>query len=298
MKKLVLFAFLGTVACCLTPATASAQEVGHAISGQSMPTASASEDKYERNDWRRDRFYFNVGGLFLTHDTVDELNARDFPLGTVIDWEDTFGLAETTSSFRVEGHIKVAKRHRFRFSYFKTNRAADEVLIDEELQWGDITIPVDVRINSVYDTRVIRGDYRFSFIQSDKVDLGLALGVYLLRVSSDVGINDTSIRTGVTQSAPLPMVGLDVEWDFAQKFVFKGGFQYLGVKLGDTTTFDGNWLELRARLEWMPFRNLGLGVGYLQGDVSVDIGFGSGVLQDWSLNYDTGGMTVYALASF
>jgi hypothetical protein len=258
----------------------------------------ADKDRYERHEGRRDRFYLNIGTLFLGHDTIDELNARDFPLGAIIDWEDVFGLPERTSSFRVEAHFKLSPRHRFRASYFQTARSADRQLIDEEIRWGELLIPVDVSVNSKWDTKVIRADYRFSAIHSDRVDLGVALGVYLLKLDSSVGINDTPLNTNTTQSVPLPMIGLDVEWDFARNFVFKGGFQLMGLKIGDETKLDGNWAELRARVEWMPLRNFGLGAGYLSGDVSVDIAFASGLLQNWAIDYRTGGMTVYALASF
>ena len=87
----------------------------------------AQQDRYERRAGRRDRFYLNIGGVFLRHDSVDELNARGLPLGTVIDWEDVFGLPESTSSVRVEAHYKFTPRHRVRASYFTTARAADQV---------------------------------------------------------------------------------------------------------------------------------------------------------------------------
>ncbi len=96
---------------------------------------------------------------------------------------------------------------------------------------------------------MIRVDYRFSAIKSRRVDVGIALGVYLLKVDSSVGINDTPIAAGVSQTAPLPLVGIDIEWDFAKHFVFKGGGQLLKLKIGDTTKIDGKWSEYRARIE-------------------------------------------------
>jgi len=286
MKKRTLL--LGLALALMPVGLATAQDSGPA----------AKEDRYERYGGRRDRFYFNFGGLFLGHDTIDELNARGFPVGTIIDWEDVLGLPERTSSIRAEAHFKLFPRHRFRASYFQTARSSDLQLIDETIQWGNLSIPINVRLNASWDTKVIRVDYRFSAIQSDRVDLGVALGVYLLKVTSGLGINDTPLRTASSQSVPLPMVGLDVEWDFARDFVFKGGFQLMGLRIGDQTKVDGNWSEIRARVEWMPLRNVGLGVGYLSADVSVDIAFASGLLQNWMIDYRTGGLTVYALASF
>ena len=76
------------------------------------------------------------------------------------------------------------------------------------------------------------------------------------------------------------------------------GFQLLGIKLGDETKFEGSWAEIRARLEWMPLSNIGVGVGYLYSRVDLAIEFGSGFLQNWMFNYNTGGLTAYALVSF
>ena len=179
----------------------------------------AQQDRYERRAGRRDRFYLNIGGVFLRHDSVDELNARGLPLGTVIDWEDVFGLPESTSSVRVEAHYKFTLRHRVRASYFTTARAADQVLIDEDLSWGGIMIPIDVRVSTKWDTRTLRADYRYSVVQNRDLDVGIALGVCLLRVESSVGINESPVSAQVAQSAPLPMIGVDIEWDLADRFV-------------------------------------------------------------------------------
>ncbi|NKB87103.1 MAG: hypothetical protein GKS06_02635 [Acidobacteria bacterium] len=279
---LLAFALLVTV----WPATAVAQDGGD------------TTDRFVHNDWRRDRFYLAAGGLAARHDTIDELNARDFPVGRVIDWEDTLGLAENTTTFWAEGHLKPHPRHRFRFSYYQVKRGSDATVINEEIQYGDLLIPLEVTVNTRYNTRTIRADYRFSVIQSRRVDIGIALGLYVLKLEGEIGINGTTLGESVSESAPLPMAGIDIEWDFAPKLVFKGGFQVLGIKVGSDTTVDGNWGEYRARIEWMPFRNFGLGAGYLHNTINADIVFGSGVIRDWSINYSTGGITFYGILSF
>jgi len=298
MNKRILL--LGLALTLMPFGLATAQEAdSEAPAAAQEAEPEAKPDRYERRAGRRDRFYLNIGGVFLNHDTVDTLNARGFTKeGTVIDWEDVFGLPETTGSIRVEGHFKLFPRHRFRASFFRTNRAGDRVLIDKELNWGGIPIPIDVRINTSWDTRILRADYRYSLLQNSRVDVGVALGVYLLRVESSVGINETPIRTGISQSAPLPMLGADVEWDVSDHLVFKGGFQLFGVTIGDDTRFDGSWAEVRARLEWMPLRNVGVGVGYLYSRVDLDIEFAAGRIQNWKFKYNTGGVTAYALVSF
>jgi hypothetical protein len=282
MKRLGGLLLTGVLVSMLWPAVATAQ----------------SDDRFVRNDWRRDQFYVAAGGLFARHDTVDELNARDFPVGRVIDWEDTLGLAENTTTFWMEAHLKPHPRHRFRFSFYKADRGSDATVIDEEIQYGELLIPIEVTVNTRYDTRTIRADYRFGIIQSSKVDIGIALGLYVLKLEAEVGINGTTLGESVSESAPLPMAGLDIEWDFAPRLVLKGGFQLLGIKIGDATTVDGSWREYRARLEWMPLKNVGLGVGYLYNDISADIEFGRGVIRDWIINYNTGGITAYGILSF
>lgn len=279
MRRVLILAFV-----LLVPATSA--------------LAQGSGDRYTRYGGRRDRFYLNVGGVFLRHDTTDQLSARGFDLGTKVDWEDVFGLPESTSSFRVEGFIKVFPRHRFRVGYFKTRRSGTQQLIEEDLQWGELAIPIDVSVDSQWDTRVIRADYRFSLIHKDRVDLGINLGVYLLRVQSSLAINETSVNARTEDSVPLPLIGADIEWSFAEDFVVRTGVQLLGVKIGDQTTVDGEWIEFRGAVEWLPLRNVGLGVGYLYNDVDLDIEFGGGALQQWVYNYNTGGLKVYAFAAF
>jgi hypothetical protein len=299
MNKLITLLLAVFLLSTPLPAAAQTAEAPQEASEVAAVADDDRKDRYERRAGRRDRFYFNVGGVFLGHDTIDQLNARDAPLGTVIDWEDVFGLPERTTDLRVEGHFKLAPRHRFRFSWYNTRRSGEALILEGGLQWGEITIPEDVIVTSSWNTRLIRGDYRYSIILSDRVDVGLALGVYLLRVESRIDINAVNLKDEASVSAPLPVVGIDIEWDFADNFVFRGGYQLLGVKVGDTTKVDGSWSEIRARVEWMPTRNFGLGIGYLGGRVDVNVDFTENtILRSWDMTYNTGGLNAYALVSF
>jgi hypothetical protein len=158
--------------------------------------------------------------------------------------------------------------------------------------------PVNAEIGARWDTRVIKVDYRYSAFKGDRFDIGAALGLFVLRVDTGLGATEEgdALVSDSNKTAPLPMIGLDVEYEIADRWIVKGMGQYFGLTLDDT--LDGNWYEIRAAVEWVPLQNFGVGVGYNFTKVDIAVALDEGRVAEFDYNYRINGPHVYAIAVF
>lgn len=276
------------LSCCLVlalPLTAAAQQI-------EVPT-----DKYTRPDGIRDQFIVRLGFYFPNHNTFARLQPSGLPEIPGFDLETDTAFPDSTTDFRAEVGFKLGRRHKLRVGYVDMNRDTSTTL-DAEIEWGDETFPVSAEINGTWDTRVLKFDYRYALIKSDRVDFGLGLGVFLMRISSGFGLagQEEIVAEDVRKSAPLPMLGGDIEWLLADRWLLRGGAQYLGISIDDTV--DGSWLEARASIEFNASRNFGLGAGWLLADIDVAAQFAEARFSELEYSYKFNGPTIYAFANF
>jgi hypothetical protein len=261
-----------------------------------VPVA-AQEDEFTRGNGLRDRFRIGAGAFFVTHDTFARLSPAGGNLPGV-DIEADSAVPENQTDFRLDGHWRISRRHRLDFGYWAMNRGA-VTRLSGEIEWDGETFPVDAEIATVWDTRILRTEYRFSVISRDDLDVGLSLGLFAVKVTSGIGLgNDQdNVTTDVSQTAPLPMLGAGVEWFFSRDFVFRASGQYLALSISDI--FDGSWGELKAAVEWYPLQKAGIGVMYNFADIDLDLrNIGELLKKDFQYQYRFNGPQIYAVFSY
>lgn len=59
--------------------------------------------------------------------------------------------------------------------------------------------------------------------------------------------------------APIPVLGLHGEFRLARKLYARAGVEYFHISVSDQ---EGSLTDVRASLDWYPWRNWGFGVGY------------------------------------
>lgn len=258
-----------------------------------------SDDAYARYGGWRDRFHVNAGAFFVGHDTFALLRPKGTEIPGVSIERDT-QIPAGTSDFRLEGYLRLGRRHRLVLGYLEMNR--DSVTrLKGEIEWDDKFFPVDAQVATVWDTRVLSFRYRFSVFKGERVDLGLSAGLFAMKVTSGIalGSNVADVTADVSEQAPLPMLGAGLEWEFARGFLLRARGQYLAISIQDTV--DGNWGEAAAAIEWYPFgsfRQLGLGAGYNYTNIDVELEFGEVIRRDFEYEYRFRGPVVYGVLSF
>ncbi len=258
-----------------------------------------SGDTYTRWGGMRDRFNISAGAFFVGHDTFALLR----PAGTEIpgvDIERDTQVPDSTSDFRLEGYVRLGRRHRLVLGYLQLNRSAVSRLTGQ-IEWDDEVFPIDTNVATLWDTRVVTVQYRFSVFQRERLDVGISAGLFAIKVRSGIALGDSldDVAGDVAERAPLPMLGFGVEWEFARGFMLRARGQYLALSISDT--IDGSWGEAAAALEWYPFesaRQLGFGAGYNYADIDVKLRFGEIIEKDFVYQYRFRGPVVYAVLSF
>ncbi|MCJ7500751.1 hypothetical protein MUP29_10895, partial [bacterium] len=108
-------------------------------------------------------------GYFLprmnTQFSVNPANPA-LPGGDHIDGEDDLGLDRDLSLGRLDGYYRLGRKHRIEFGYFTLERNAQRVL-DTEIDFGDITYPVNAQIDSKFKNTITQIGYMYSFRQTD-----------------------------------------------------------------------------------------------------------------------------------
>lgn len=260
--------------------------------------SAQSDDTYTRYGGWRDRFHVGAGAFFVGHDTFALLR----PSGTEIpgiNVERDTEIPADTSDFRLEGYLRLGRRHRLVLRYTQMNRDAVSRL-KGEIQWDDEIFPVDAQVATQWDTRIVNFQYRFALFKNERVDVGISAGLFAIKVTSGIALSAdiADVEGDVSKQAPLPMLGLGLEWEFARGFLLRARGQYLAISIQETV--DGSWAEALAAVEWYPFeslRQLGIGAGYNYADIDVQLEFGELPRRDFEYEYRFRGPVLYAVLS-
>jgi hypothetical protein len=246
-----------------------------------VPAMSAADAP----DVLSDPFQLSLGSFNLDTDTRVRLDG-DLNTGTYVDWENTFGGGDTTR-FRVDGQWRFADRHKVRFMWFNTSRSKSSTL-DEEIDWGDETFPVNATVDAEFDFDVYELAYEYAFLRRDTYELSGTFGVHYTELSlslaaeasSSGGSLESDIQEEGSVDAPLPVIGLRALWQLPHHFWVDAQAQYFALSIDE---YDGSLQDYKLMVNWQPKTWLGIGLGYnrFQVDVDVDSSRFNGSL-DWT----------------
>jgi hypothetical protein len=113
---------------------------------------------------------------------------------------------------------------------------------------------------------------------------------------------DGSLGTPVTgsfnregsQGAPVPMVGLNLDWALARRLVVRGYTRFFRINV---SAFDGGLYESGVRLNWYFVKNFGLGVGFDRTDLKInELKVGNGDIV--KANYGFSGFALFITLAF
>ena len=220
-----------------------------------------------------DAFYIGLGTYIVNSDTEVSLNG-EAGQGTRVDWDRTFGGGDVTR-FRLDGQWRFADRHKARFMWFSSSRDASRTF-EEDIEWGDETFPVDARVRGEFSFDVYELAYEYAFLRRDNYEVSGSFGLHYteleLTMSAKAESSGGTLTRDISQSgnigAPLPVIGLRGQWALPYNLWIDAGAQYFQISIDE---YDGNLTDLRATITWQPKTWLGIGLGYNQFSVDVDV---------------------------
>jgi len=246
-----------------------------------------------------DPFNLAIGTFILSSDTEIQLDGESGQ-GTIVDWERSLGDDADQTRFRIDGFWRFADRHKVRMLWFNNTTSKTRTL-DEEIDWGDATYPVNAEVKAEFSFDIYELAYEYAFLRRDNYELSGTIGLHWTTMSaalkgeaSFVGGEPVSgtVRSEGSVDLPLPVIGVRGLWNLSGDFWVDASAQFFSLSIDE---YDGSLQDYRVVVLWQPKRWLGVGVGYNQFNVDVDVEKDS---FDGSLDWTYKGPILFYSASF
>ena len=258
-----------------TPAEArpAAASIATPAGAAPEPPASAVEpsDQPEKFSDLPEKFSLRLGGGFLFNSgTTVGLGGELAQLE--IGWETTLGGDEEAFFYRVDAAYRFTPRHALTLTHYGVDRSGSKVL-ERDVQIGDTTYPVGVKMDTEFFFNITRLYYTYSFYRSREVELGLNAGFYfgyLGLSASALGVGgslDRSVEASETLLVPVPSFGLSMRYNILPRLQAFAGFDWFYLDVGD---WRGSLVEIIFGLEYRAFDHIGLGAAIDRLSITVD----------------------------
>jgi hypothetical protein len=255
----------------------------------SISTNVANADRGEGSIWLKDdHFKISLGTFLADYESDFRISSSALGIGTRVSFEDDLGLDDSDTVFRVDGYYRFFARHRFDLSYVDLSRDGKTttrfpIIID------DTFFPTGSKLATEFDYQVLKAAYAYSFVQTDKVDVSVSGGLYLFDFDLNV-VSEDGKREGEDGIAPMPMVGLHLNYRLTDKLFLTTSYEYFSI---DDDDVEGELTDGRISFEYRAMEHLGFGVGY--NAVSID---GEDTEDHDELVYDYEGVMAYLSWNF
>jgi hypothetical protein len=247
-----------------------------------------------------DRFGLDLGFFASGFNTELRLDSEDLGIGTEIDLENDLGLEADRGAFRLDGYYRFNPRHRIQFGYVAWSRKAERV-ISEDIQWGDEVYEVGARVASEFKDDLIKLAYKYSFVNTDAVEVGASFGVsaysFEAALTAEASVEGGGSVEGQRESedfiAPVPMVGVAVDWHVARTISLRFSGEFFDARVSG---YDGTVTDSLFGVDWMLGRTAGLGLAYSY--TSLKVQRDKDGEPDLELKYSYDGMYGYLILRF
>lgn len=227
-------------------------------------------------------------------------------IGATIDFEEVFDMNPNRSTARMFGTARISPNRRYiDFGYVAINRSGTRV-IEQDLEWGDNVLHAGADLTAKFNTGFIYAAFRYDFLHLEQVRISGSAGLTWLELSTGLSgtasytdpdgieVPTTSFDKEGSVGAPVPMVGLNLDWALARRLVLRTYTRFFRINVSE---FDGGLFESGIRLNWYFAKHFGLGLGYDRTDLKIDelkVGDGNIV----KANYGFSGASLFVNLAF
>ena len=214
-----------------------------------------------------EKFSVSLGVFITDRDTQTRLDGTVPGDGTDVDVENDLGFDASDSVFRIDGYYRFNEKHRLDFSWFDLSRTASKQ-IQKDIEWDGEIYPIDTLINASFDLNIYKVAYTWSFMRREKGYLGASIGLYVADTGHSIAADAIGQSSNQGVTAPLPVIGLRGQYDFAEKWSLRGSAEIFAFDSGD---FSGSLHDLYAGIDYQAFQNLAIGVGINSVGFDLDV---------------------------
>jgi hypothetical protein len=229
------------------------------------PTADAkAQARYDEHEIT-DRIFVSLGGFNTpNYQSSLRVDPQGIGIGTIIDLEDDLNLEDSLSILRLDGHFRFSRAHRLEWTYFDQERSGSTTLVDRDIQIGDVTFPINYRVDSEWEFEVLKVSYAYSFINTAKYEFYLGGGINIRNIS--VGFTGVGSFFGSTDTRvfdddgrlPLPTLTAGMQYNVTDKLGVRFRTESFFVQVNDA---EGRWQDTYALLDYRITDKFGVGGG-------------------------------------
>ena len=219
------------------------------------------------------QFHIVIGTFAISSEPTIELNGETTS-GDKVNFDEVLGGGDA-SRVRLDADWRFgdSQRHKMRLIAFSMSRDNKKVL-DEQIEWGDVTFPVDAELKAEFKFSVVELAYEYAFLRREDYELGGSIGLHYAGIDASLKAERTATGEVINRSndasvdVPLPVVGLRGLWKLPHNFYVDAQAQYFALAIDE---YDGNVQDYRLMLTWQPKSWVGVGVGYNMFKVDLDV---------------------------
>ncbi|HEX4051675.1 MAG TPA: hypothetical protein VHY19_12420 [Steroidobacteraceae bacterium] len=213
--------------------------------------------------------HFALRGIyFMGHvATRGQFDPANGMLGTSFSAEQTLGLSDRTDQARVELIFRLEQRNRLRLNFIDLRRSG-EAELTEPLQYGDQLFKASSLLQSEVDWRQTDFTYTYSFIRTDRVELGVGAALHLIQAEATAQVPNTPQRVVYSTAGPFVTFAADGTVRIDRHWSLNARGQYFKVTINNDNGMLGIY---HADLQYRWRANFAVGTGYEYERVYVDL---------------------------
>ena len=223
-----------------------------------------------------DDFWLEVAAYWPdVNSTIQVSSTDDDTTGTIIDLENDLDLDERKFLPSVSAGARLGSGFSIILDYYSLNRSGS-VSLDRDIVFDDVTYPVNVTVDSEFDTSIYRFSVGYAFARGDNYEVGGSLGLHAtdfeVTLTGQGSVSGNPVVQTQTRRrdalAPLPTLGLFGNVEVAPRLTLGGRIDYMSLGID---RYDGRLINTQASIVYRFMENVGIGVMYRYVDYRLDI---------------------------
>ena len=191
-------------------------------------------------------------------------------VGTNVDFTQTLGGDSSTDAFRIDTLYRFNERHAIGFSWYRVGLSGEKNL-NQDILVRDQVVSAGAATQTSLSFNTYRLIYNYSFYRSDKVELGVSPGLYMMKTNFNFTGQGTVTLPGGSPTpgsvvivneqltVPLPSIGLIANYNITPKLQFQSRYDLFYLSIG---SYSGSMFEFYGGLEYRVVQHLALGAAY------------------------------------
>jgi len=233
--------------------------IGLALGGALSPVHA--EEVIPVNPALHDRFYIGFGLFRPKTSTSAQFDSTRFGVGTNVDFEQMLGMETRSTTPEFLARYRFTDRWRVAVEYFELNRSGTRA-VDRDIQWGGVTFPVNLEVDSRFDFSDMRVSVEYSIFRTTDKEFGVGFGFHVAGYNASLkGSANTASAGTETGSvfAPLPVLSAYGLVALTDEWAVGGHLDWFSMSYDH---YDGSVTSLGVDLRYQPFRHVGFSLGY------------------------------------